>query len=153
MAEEVPRLFSLANRTIPVLVLHGDSLRRGDSARFRRQRAEFVEQRRQRRRRWGGARTGTGADDEPEGHDRSERKEGVEGDEECGNDGATEARGQRSEGDYYLWRNGFPGKVSCEVWDTMEAAGSLNRLFGWEMRVSGLVQIEKVKWGENERGT
>lgn len=115
MAEEIPCLFSTSNRTIPVLVLHGDKTLK----RRRRRRPTSPEA--------APAVVKSARPVKEENQGEQERQKG----------------GQTSE-DYFLWREGFKGKVSQERWDLAEAAGRLDRLSYWELCMPAQVQVEKV---------
>lgn len=151
MAETIPSLFSTANRTVPVLVLHGDkSLRRrpaifvnnGRSGAETRQTAGLD----------GGDRCAAGGGEEGKG--------GGDGSAVCsseviggGADGAVEGYGREIRPrEYYLVRNGMNGEMSRERRDRMERAGRLDRVEGWEMLVPDEVQVETARWGRGGPG-
>lgn len=115
MAREIPCLFSTSNRTIPVLVLHGDK----------------TLHRRRRRRRLSSREAASGAES-------AKPTEEKQGEREC-------EKGGETFDNYFLYRKGFNGKVTRERWDLAEAAGRLDRLSEWELCMPAQVQVEKVK--------
>lgn len=83
------------------------------------------------------------AEEEEEGKEHEEKEAG-EGEGRGKEDG--EGEGRQPE-DYLLYRNGSNPTPSQGLRERQKAAGRLDRLVGWEMRMPGQVQVEKVRWG------